>query len=64
MWRLFQSGDQKHNVGFTAPQGTFLCWLDLASAGLTDEEIIKKIIMGKEVICVPDHGLAKAAKVI
>ena len=53
---------QKHNVGFTAPQGTFLCWLDLASAGLTDEEIIKKIIMGKEVICVPGPWFGKGGE--
>ena len=53
---------QKHNVGFTAPQGTFLCWLDLGSAGLTDEEIIKKIIMGKEVICVPGPWFGKGGE--
>lgn len=53
---------QKHNVGFTAPQGTFLCWLDLASAGLTDEEIIKKIIMEKEVICVPGPWFGKGGE--
>ena len=62
MWRLFQSGVKRHNVGFTAPQGTFLCWLDLASAGLTDEEIIKKIIMGKEVICVPGPWFGKGGE--
>ena len=52
----------KNYVGFTAPQGTFLCWLDLGSAGLTDEEIIKKIIMGKEVICVPGPWFGKGGE--
>lgn len=57
----FYSQDN-NNVGFTAPQGTFLCWLDLGSAGLTDEEIIKKIIMGKEVICVPGPWFGKGGE--
>lgn len=35
------------------PQGCFLCWLDLSPAGLTDQEIQTKIIVGQEVVCVP-----------
>ena len=42
-----------HGVSFTSPEGTFLCWLDLSSAGLDDGAIQEKILMGQEVICVP-----------
>jgi len=42
-----------HGVAFTRPEGTFLCWLDLSSAGLDDGAIQEKILMGQEVICVP-----------
>ena len=42
-----------HGAAFTRPQGCFLCWLDLSPLGLTDEDIMKKIIVGQEVICVP-----------
>lgn len=49
----------KHNVDFIRPEGTFLCWLNLASAGLTDEDIMKKIIVGQEVVCVPGPWFGK-----
>ena len=51
--RLVDRWAKEHRLGFTMPQGCFLCWLDLSPAGLTDQEIQKKIIVGQEVVCVP-----------
>ena len=51
--RLVDRWAKEHHLGFTMPQGCFLCWLDLSPAGLTDQEIQKKIIVGQEVVCVP-----------
>lgn len=53
---------KEHHVGFTVPQGTFLCWLDLSSVGMTDEDIMKKIIVQKEVICVPGPWFGKGGE--
>lgn len=51
--RLVDRWAKEHHLGFTMPEGCFLCWLDLSPAGLTDQEIQKKIIVGQEVVCVP-----------
>ena len=51
--RLVDRWAKEHHLGFTMPQGCFLCWLDLSPAGLTDQEIQTKIIVGQEVVCVP-----------
>lgn len=40
-------------VSFRKPEGTYLIWLDFSNTGLTDEEIMKKIVLGTGVICVP-----------
>lgn len=42
-----------HGVGFTRPEGTFLCWIDLSAVGMTDKDVMQKIICGEEVVCVP-----------
>lgn len=42
-----------HGATFTKPDGCFLCWLDLSTAGLTDESIMKKIILEQEIIVTP-----------
>lgn len=49
----------EHGVGFTRPQGTFLCWLDFSAAGLSDEDVMKKIIIGQEVVCIPGPWFGK-----
>lgn len=51
--RLVDRWAKEHHLGFAMPQGCFLCWLDLSPAGLTDQEIQTKIIVGQEVVCVP-----------
>lgn len=52
----------EHGIAFTQPEGTFLCWLDLGSAGLTDEDVMKKIIVGQEVVCVPGPWFGKGGQ--
>lgn len=51
-----------HGVAFNQPEGTFLCWLDLGSVGMSDEDIMKKIIVGKEVVCVPGPWFGKGGQ--
>lgn len=53
---------KENHVGFTEPQGTFLCWLDLGSVGMSDEDIMKKIIVEKEVVCVPGPWFGKGGE--
>lgn len=50
---------REHGVGYTRPQGTFLCWLDFSAVGLSDEDVMKKIIVGQEVVCVPGPWFGK-----
>lgn len=33
-----------HNVGYTKSEGTFLSWLDFSTAGLTDGDVMQKIM--------------------
>lgn len=40
-------------VTFRKPEGTYLVWLDFSETGLSDEKIMKNIILGTGVICVP-----------
>lgn len=40
-------------VTFQKPEGTYLVWLDFTETGLSDERIMKDIILGTGVICVP-----------
>lgn len=40
-------------VRFIRPEGTFLCWLDCRPLGLSDEELLHRVVMEARVICVP-----------
>lgn len=40
-------------IKMVRPQGTFLLWLDLSAAGLTDEEIMKTMLYKAGIACVP-----------
>lgn len=40
-------------VTFIKPEGTYLIWLDLTGTGMTDEDIMKNVVLGTGVICVP-----------
>lgn len=35
------------------PQGTYLMWLDFTLTGLSDEELMRDVVLGTGVICVP-----------
>jgi len=40
-------------VKFVKPEGTYLIWLDFTDTGISDEELLQKIILKSGVICVP-----------
>ncbi|MGL5436797.1 MAG: MalY/PatB family protein [Lachnospiraceae bacterium] len=40
-------------VKFVKPEGTYLIWLDFTDTGLSDEELLQKVILKSGVICVP-----------
>lgn len=43
------------DVKFRKPEGTYLGWLDMSGTNISDEEIMKDIILGTGVICVPGN---------
>ncbi|MEG0091125.1 MAG: aminotransferase class I/II-fold pyridoxal phosphate-dependent enzyme, partial [Oscillospiraceae bacterium] len=53
---------QMPDVSMAPPQGTFLCWLDLSRLGLSDEEIMKKVVLEAGVICVPGPWFGKGGE--
>ncbi|MDO5418380.1 MAG: MalY/PatB family protein [Lachnospiraceae bacterium] len=40
-------------VKFRKPEGTYLVWLDFSETGLSDDVIMRDVVLGKAVICVP-----------
>ena len=40
-------------VKFCKPEGTYLIWLDFSDTNLSDGELLKDVVLGKAVICVP-----------
>ena len=42
-------------VKFRKPEGTYLGWLDMSGTNIPDNEIMKDIILGTGVICVPGN---------
>lgn len=60
--RLVESWAKEHHVGFTKPEGTFLGWLDFSTAGLSDGDVMQKIIVGQEVVCVPGPWFGKGGE--
>ena len=40
-------------VRMIPPEGTFLCWLDFSRLGLSDEELIRRVVIDAGVVCVP-----------
>ncbi|MEG1801103.1 MAG: aminotransferase class I/II-fold pyridoxal phosphate-dependent enzyme, partial [Oscillospiraceae bacterium] len=49
-------------VTMAKPEGTFLCWLDLSKLGLSDGEIVKRIVIHAGVICVPGPWFGKGGE--
>lgn len=60
--RTVEAWAKAHNVGCTKAEGTFLSWLDFSSLGLTDTDIMQKIIIGQEVVCVPGPWFGKGGE--
>lgn len=42
--RIVEDWAKAHNVGYTKSEGTFLSWLDFSTAGLTDGDVMQKIM--------------------
>lgn len=53
---------EEHGVGCTHAEGTFLSWLDFSSVGMSDDDIMKKIIIGQEVVCIPGPWFGEGGK--
>lgn len=51
--KIVEEWARAHNVGYTKSEGTFLSWLDFSTVGMTDADVMQKIIIGQEVVCVP-----------
>lgn len=60
--KIVQDWAKAHNVGYTKSEGTFLSWLDFSTVGLTDSDVMKKIICGQEVVCVPGPWFGKGGE--
>lgn len=45
--------DRLSGVTFKKPEGTYLVWMDFTDTGLSDEDIMKKVLLDTGVICVP-----------
>lgn len=60
--RIVEDWAKAHNVGCTKSEGTFLSWLDFSPAGLTDEDVLRKIIVGQEVVCIPGPWFGKGGE--
>lgn len=60
--RIVEDWAKAHNVGYTKSEGTFLSWLDFSTAGLTDGDVMQKIIVGQEVVCVPGPWFGKGGE--
>lgn len=41
------------------PEGSFLCWLNFSGTGLSDKELLQRIVLEKAVICVPGSWFGK-----
>lgn len=44
------------------PEGCFLCWLDLSGTGLSDEQILKRVVVDSGVVCVPGPWFGKGGE--
>lgn len=60
--KIVEDWANAHNVGYTKSEGTFLSWLDFSAVGLTDSDVMKKIICGQEVVCVPGPWFGKGGE--
>lgn len=53
---LFAEQYVKHHIpggALVKPEGCFLCWLDLSGTGLSDEQILKRVVVEGGIVCVP-----------
>lgn len=44
------------------PEGSFLCWLDLTGTGLSDEQILKRVVVDGGIVCVPGPWFGKGGE--
>lgn len=44
------------------PEGCFLCWLDLSGTGLSDNQLLKAIVLDEGIICVPGTWFGKGGE--
>lgn len=50
----------KVKIGNT--EGTFLCWLDCSNLGLSDNELVKRVVIDAGVVCVPGTWFGKGGE--
>lgn len=60
--KIVEDWAKAHKVGYAKSEGTFLSWLDFSTVGLTDGDVMKKIICGQEVVCVPGPWFGKGGE--